>query len=172
MILRKPLFCSIVVILYCTTSWGQLLHVKELIDHVDCENFSCYNQFVTNRGFSLVAVDKLDNTIPFYRFESDRRLVATSNTVITTKNQSILMNVGGAWATIGFGTSFKPHYISFLEEMQKLGFSEIKTIMEPNQIARIDYSSPRFPKIKITCRIQTATKGSESWTYYDLQVSR
>ncbi len=163
----------LVIFINLFTVWGfyaQTVTIKELISKTKCRDFSCFNDLITNRGFSFNASGKHDETTSWYRFSSDKAFVATSNPGVTSHNQSIVSF--GKNTSVGFGTSYKPHYKALMDELAALKFKSSPAIDEGEGSIAVVYSSAVYPKITITLRTILITKpGLGSWTYYDFQVS-
>lgn len=144
----------------------------ELIEKTKCQDFSCYNSYITAKGFSYNKFGKEDWGT-YYRYASDEEFVTSSNIDIRTRNQSIFVLYPNNTVGTGFGTSYKPHYQTFMNELNSLGFKSVETWTEEGGTIATEYISVNYSSIRIVFRTMISKIGEsydKSWIYYDFAL--
>jgi hypothetical protein len=167
----KILFLFLLSILIAGTTTAQTLTADEMISKTSCTSFDCFNEFVTNKGFSFNKyVDAESGNM--YMFFSDRKFLDVSGTVRTNNSAIINFQKNNKYINLGFRTANKNQYIKLLLGFQIKGFREENTVQTDSSRVIVNYTSAKFPDISLTIFYDRAKKGELEWTSYNFDVLR
>lgn len=121
-----------------------------MFNYSECADFPCFKQKIDNKGFSFAELFD-ENGTKVYRFESDMRFTCSSNPNVNTKNMSSYTKYEDGDLGASLGTSFKPHYLAIISDLDSLGFkvTASEDIGGEKNIIMIRYQSQRYPSIVI-----------------------
>lgn len=163
-------FAGLCMILSVTS--GQVVTLKELINETKCNDYACFNDFITAKGFCFDKTNTVDGIGTFYQFNSCD-IIKDGPKGLDTKNQAgyTVLNSGSIQTSIG--TSSNKYYQQLLNELKRLGFKSYKTDdTDPTNI-HIQYKSSAYPKIDVMFTTSKAVKeGFGSWTYWNFNFSK
>lgn len=160
-------FYSIVIV---AKSYSQSISMHELINNIKCNDFNCFNTFITSKEYSLNEKKDLSNG-KMYRYSSNKKFKASSNEEITSRNQASMIFYKDGSKGIGYGTIVQSQYKAFITELISLKFLPEKSIDEPNGSINVVYQSSQNKNLSVSVRTMLSSKEEVgNWTYYDFQI--
>lgn len=157
----------LIILLFCNHAEAQHLTADDFIRQCECRNFDCFNDFITNRGFSFDHVENEEKQ-KSYMFFSDE-FIEGSN--VRTKDVVLFTIADGIFISAGIRTADKRFYQRLINEFKKMGFVVTMTNDTTNRV-NISYRSAQFKNIIVNLTIDKAVKNDLSWTSYYIAVFR
>lgn len=167
--MRKIISTIVLSLIMILSAYSQTVSVQYLLDKSKCKDFTCYNDFITQEGFSYFKSDKGEGG-NWYLYLSDEKFPTSSTPTVSTSNTSIItFNTDGS-VTTGFRIAIVQQYNLIIGRLKELGFVSV-SIKDVDNAVVVEYQSETYPGASIA--VQTDKIGdSETWISYDITVNR
>ncbi len=172
--MKHKFFLFLCLLIFVAMSgFSQTIQLSELITKASCKDFTCYNDFITRKGFSFNKNNTDTGGITYIYF-SDSEFATTSNPAIIIRDLSVLKIDSAGVPTVLFGTGEKSHYQSFYDQLAKLGFTQIKTTSKNDKANTVEtlYQSEKYPKTEVVFSIQAGSSDDSTFTFYSFAVKK
>gem|GEM_PF-3530195 len=147
--------------------FGQTVTIKDLIDRTNCDDYSCFNNFITTKGFSYFESEDSE-TGRTYFYTSNKKFPASSTPEISTPNIAILTLSDTGSPICGFRTSVVEHYNVMIAQLKSMGFISMFVLDIEDGVSET-YKFPSYPKLSV--RIETNRIGDgKQWTSYYIGI--
>nr|WP_295926593.1 hypothetical protein [uncultured Dyadobacter sp.] len=169
--MKKNLFACLLCIASIAHSevYGQKVSITELMDKSYCKEFMCYQNFITEKGFSFMNYTD-GETGKYYTYQSD--LFTAKENGVSLKNISTVGFLKTGSVTSGIRKSDKAYWKVLMDELQSKKFKSRSTDNEDGDTVRVWYRSPSFTNFEILITIETVHGHGTSWPSYDVTIRR
>ena len=153
-------------------SYAQVLKATEMIAKSKCQTFECYNNFITDKGFSFKKSTTESNGVTYYLFVSDKQFHADNNTKVSASNNSTIgfKSADAKYRSVGIRTVSKSYYKQLLSDFKKLGYTELMTTPAPNNGVSTTYSATgKYPYL-LYVLVETLEYDGEKYTSYNFTI--
>lgn len=156
------------------SSFSQTITVDEMIEISKCKNFTCFNNFISQRGFSLSEIDTSTLDVTTYTYLSDGFTDTLSNGFVFRNACQFILEKGIFWdysVTITFFTIGKKTYQDFLSGLNNHQFKVVDERVLPKQDSGnkviTKYESELYNDIKNTIKITSSvTPENDNGIFY------
>ena len=167
--MTKAILTLALILMTVFNASSQTVTIQELLDKSKCKDFTCYNDFIIQKGFSYFKSDT-ETGGKWYLYLSDKKSPTSSTPSVSTSNTSIITFNSDGSTTAGFRTAIIEQYRSIMTQIKTLGFTAASTKNIDNGVV-VKYTSVKYPKVQIA--VQTDKIGdSSTWTSYDISINR
>ena len=158
------------LILIPLASFGQKISFSELLEKSNCKSFECFNDFITDKGFSFYGAEESEGTT-MYIFTSDIEFSSTTEPNLVTKNICLIGFNESNCQVAGLRTVVKPYYEELLKQIKSNGFFYSNTTKDEFGV-HMNYILKSNPKILIIVSLEPIEKEGLKFTEYAISIDR
>ncbi|MFN8306989.1 MAG: hypothetical protein U0T79_09460 [Ferruginibacter sp.] len=174
--MTKLTITTLGLLFFSSLALSQTITGKEMINKVNCSDYSCFNEFITQKGFSEKKIDPQREEIKFYYcYRSDSTFAATSNSKVTGKRNDVFFsNHSGDLFRFSFRTVVKAQYQNLLGELTDLKFKSTKTTDKGDGKIETEYKSDSYTNliVNVTTSTEVRKSDNESYIFYNIEMWR
>lgn len=115
------------MVVISSTTFGQKVSFKELIEKSKCNSYDCFSDFITTKGFSFYNIDG-----SVYYYTSNKQF--QSNTVVVSADICGIGFGENGCQSVLMQTVDKTYYNQLLNEMKSYGFVFSNTTKDENGV--------------------------------------
>lgn len=172
----KKLILSLILISALSSGYTQTLTLKEMIEQTKCTTFSCFNDFLLQKGFSYKSIDSKCCNGNVYTYESDIFFDTVGKSKFKTISQFMIQrDEKNKYNFISLLTRGKLTYLKFLEELKANGFKISQEAKNDYGFGGMEvyYTSNSYNNIDVRVSVSNVTtETGDSFTNYFISVVR